>query len=112
MNLQNIAVLVNIIHNIFILIMIFGFMLPKKYLKFHALIWPLTLLHWKTNNNKCMLTQLEKYLKGDDSDSSDSSFMKSFFKRWGINLTMRGTNILNITLYTLGWLITMYRLLF
>jgi len=109
MDSQNIAVLVNIIHNILMFFTIFGFILPKKYLMFHALTFPLILLHWKTNNDKCVLSQLEKYLTGDNSDSS---FMKSFFERFGINLTMRGVDILNITLFTVAWLITMYRLLF
>ena len=108
MNLQNIAVLVNIIHHIFTYLTIFGFMLPKKYLKFHALIFPLTYLHWKTNDG-CILTQMEKYLKGNDSDSL---FMKSFFESWGINLTMRNASIWGIILFTLSWVITMYRLLF
>jgi len=109
MNSQNIAVLVNIIHSIFVYVMIFGFMLPKKYLKFHALMWPLTCLHWKLNSDKCIFTQLENYFKGD---YSESSFMKYFFKRWGINLTLRDVGRWSTILFTLGWLITMYRLLF
>nr|QBK88903.1 MAG: uncharacterized protein LCMiAC01_05850 [Mimivirus LCMiAC01] len=107
-------------HKIFVYTIIFGFLLPKKYLKFHALLWPLTYLHWKTNNDKCAVTQLEKYLKGDknvptvenDHDDGDANFMKRFFKGWGINLTMRGIHTCTLIIFTVSWLITMYRLLF
>ena len=119
MNKYILANVIHITHKIIAYIVIFGFLLPKKYLWYHQFLFPILFLHWKTNNDSCILSQIEVYILGDknvpivenDHDDSDSTFMKSLFSNWGLKITSdHESNIYTVVLFTTSWLITLYRL--
>lgn len=44
----------------------------------HLVFVPLMFLHWKTNRNRCVLTQIEARLKGE-REVSESGFIKTLW---------------------------------
>ena len=46
----------------------------------HAIFVPLMVLHWKTNRNRCVLTQIEAKLKGE-REVAESGFIKKLIAR-------------------------------
>jgi hypothetical protein len=53
---------VRYIHYAFMLLLVFGFILPHKYLIYYLFLLPGILIHKNLNDNKCMLTELESLL--------------------------------------------------
>ena len=47
-------------HYIVFFTMYFGFLLPKRLLKYHIAGLCLGLIHWATNGNRCILTQIHR----------------------------------------------------
>jgi hypothetical protein len=108
-----------IIHKILVYFMFLGFLLPKKYLPFHLLVWPIVYTHWQFNDNKCILTQIELKIKnGSEKDApsvdadhgSDYYFIKKILADFNIELTNRGMSNLTYSLFTIAWLISFIRL--
>ena len=94
------------IHTLVVLYGFFGFLSPKKYLIFHALFWPLMLIHWNTNGNKCILSDLEN--KVDNTYANEEwPFMRKFF---GPAMSDKMIGYLTYTLYTISWALTLLRL--
>ena len=60
--------LVYVLHNLCWAFTFFGFLLPPKYLIYYILFWPFILLHWTTNDNKCILQQIKNKLNGVDEE--------------------------------------------
>jgi hypothetical protein len=97
--------------------MFFGCFLPKKYLPFHLLSWPLVYLHWKTNNNKCVISQIEYKLKYNttinsptsDNHDDDYYFMKKIFKDIGADFSNKQLSYLTYSLFTISWIISFFR---
>jgi len=102
-----------VIHILVLLFAVFGFLLPKKYLILHLLMWPAILIHWLTNDDKCVLTELEKNTQSDDEEYVH--FSLKIHKILGLK---RGktedddkntmVNIYTIC-YSITWLISLYR---
>jgi hypothetical protein len=68
------AQLVHTVHWIFLLFVLTGWMLPwPMALIAHLLIVPGLILHWRTNENRCILTELEERFKVKDSPLESSS---------------------------------------
>lgn len=103
------ALIVHILHRILVYFNLFGFLLPKKYLIYHLFLWPIILIHWLTNNNKCFLTQLEIQLSGNNWGKKESDFGIGIAKSFGINLSKKETDKISITLATISWLISLIR---
>jgi len=55
--------LVKFVHNLIILFVVLGSFLPKKYLIYFLFAWPTIFIHWQTNSNKCVLTELEFWIE-------------------------------------------------
>ena len=100
------------IHNLIVLFLVIGFLLPKKYLIYFLIAWPLVYLHWKTNNNRCSLTELEYWLDNkpypaDLSNYDGFHFLKKMVDSFNIDERLQyyiGTYGFNLT-----WLIGVYR---
>ncbi|MES2962417.1 MAG: DUF2784 family protein [Bdellovibrionota bacterium] len=92
------------LHMAVLVFVIFGGFLPwKEVWLVHMVFVPLMFLHWKTNNNRCVLTQIESHLKGE-REVSESGFIKrlwiSIFRREPSDLTLlRVTN----SILVLSW---------
>ena len=111
------SLVIHIFHKFFVYFIVFGFLLPKKYLRYHLFAWPLVWLHWKTNNGYCFLTQLENRLNGKESpnvieahaNSTDAEFMKRLFNNMGIIMPIERIHLLTNILFTASWVISSYR---
>jgi hypothetical protein len=58
------AQLVHTVHWIFLLFVLTGWLLPwPAALAAHLLMIPGLILHWRTNNNRCVLTEIEERLR-------------------------------------------------
>ena len=106
------ALSVHIIHRVLVYFTLLGFLLPKKYLKYHLLMWPGIVLHWLTNNNRCFLSDLEIKLSGKSWGSKESDFGIKIAKSFGLNITQKHTTWMYIIVYTLIWLISLFRFIY
>ena len=102
------------LHVFILFFMIFGFLLPSKYLIIYVLFWPLIYLHWQLNNNNCYLTELEYKLENKPLPSSrehNYPFVKGVLNNIGIK--MNDANIHKLVIYgiTFLWLIGFIRFL-
>lgn len=50
------------LHHVVFFTMILGFLLPKPLLKYHILAILIGFLHWQTNDEKCILTEIHRKL--------------------------------------------------
>jgi hypothetical protein len=103
----------NLIHYSIVAFITLGAFLPKKYLFYFIFAWPLMILHWKTNNDKCFITELECWLdKQPYCDRSDNEypFVTHLLSFFNIKITDKKTKN-NIIMYglTFFWLIGMGR---
>ena len=111
-----IITVVHIIHRLLVYFMMFGFIIPHKYLFLHIITFPFVYLHWQLNNDKCILTELEYKLKGIDykfvpktSDDHDYPFMRKIFSDFGLNLTDQQIHKFIIKYLTGAWFISVLR---
>ena len=108
------AKLVQIIHILFISVVIFGCLFPPRFLIYHLILWPGLLLHWKLNNNKCFLTEIEKKLRGTKTTllQDNWSFSKNILNSMGLSIVIKTKNTENFfhIIYILSWLISLFRL--
>lgn len=102
--------ILNKIHEILVLFILLGWLLPKQYLIYYIITYPLVLLHWKSNNGNCILTDWWIKLEGKDfRKDSKYPFMTSMFKKNGINLNDKlMKNIVNYG-YSISWIFGMLR---
>ena len=86
-NKLRVAKSISILHNFFILYMALAFILPKKFMYINLFLFPLVLLHWITNDNYCILTQLEYTLKGEKIPRNTHIDTGSFKLIWTLYLS-------------------------
>lgn len=105
-----------IAHSIFLNYAIFGGLLTssKIALMIHATIFPLTILHWKTNKNKCFLTEIEQKLvkntKYEDWVNKYPLFTQRYVSLFGIHMEEDDMNRIVIILFFTMWCITLFKL--
>jgi len=106
--------LLEIIHRILVYFMLFGFILPIKFLYIHIFAWPLVYLHWQLNNDRCILTEWEYKLKGIEykyiptsSEDHDWPFMRKALSILNINLTNKQMDKYIKKYLTIAWLISL-----
>jgi hypothetical protein len=100
----------NKLHEMLVLLILFGWLLPRNYLIYYIFLYPLLLLHWKSNNGNCILTDWWIKLSGKDyRKDSKNPFMSKMFKKYGINLTDKQTTFLLDYVYKITWLIAVLR---
>jgi hypothetical protein len=108
-----------VLHKLLVYFIAFGCILPVKYLPFHLIAWPSVYIHWKFNDNKCVLTQLEHWLKdgtcmkdapkvGEKRDD-DFYFAKKTLHDYSIDLSDEEVDKLIYIFFSLSWMISFYR---
>lgn len=108
-----------IVHKLLVYFITFGCILPVKYLPFHLIMWPIVYIHWKLNDNKCVLTQLEQWVKdgtsmkdvrkvGEKRDC-DFYFAKKTLNDYSITVTDDDIDKLIYIIFSISWLISFYR---
>jgi len=68
MNDTIIIKLLRYLHYTYMLTLIFGVLLPSKYLIYYLFLLPALYLHWYFNDNKCILSELESYFDNENSN--------------------------------------------
>ena len=105
--------IVRIIHLFLIFFLFAGAFMPKKYLLLFIFAWPLLYLHWKTNNNRCICTQIECWLDEQSyclDQYEDFPFMTLLLDFLNIEIKGNKTKYyIFCTILTFFWLIGMYR---
>ena len=108
-----------VIHILVIIFGLFGFLLPKKYLILHLLMWPIVLIHWLKNNDKCIISQIEKSLiESDGGKKKFKSFSTRIFNLIGFDLDYniredrRQVKYMNMTIFTISWVISLVRYIY
>ncbi len=80
----------------------------------HVVFVPLMLLHWKTNENRCVLSELEEKYKSTNSEikrAEESQFIKMVWMKIFGRLPTEGTlDFINYGLSALVWLFSVVRL--
>ena len=111
-----------LVHKIIVFSMIFGFLIPKKYLLFFIILWPSVYLSWQLNNNKCILTEIEYYLDNKKyspsvTEDHDYPFIRRMLSNININLTNqkilsnKHIHYIIVLLLTLLWFIGLVKYL-
>ena len=109
---------VSVFHQVVVFFIYLGCLLPKKVLPYHIGFIVLLYVHWKTNHNKCALTQWEWKLRGLDHTQSptieydhENPFMDKLFQQFHLHLTSKQLH--QITMYGIivSLLISIIRLL-
>jgi hypothetical protein len=118
---ESLIFIVNAFHKLLVYFMIFGCLLPPKYLWIHILLWPVVLIHWQFNKGKCCLTQFELYLKHntcredsptvENDHGGDYYFVKSILADVNIHLTNEQMHMGTRVLFSTTWLISLVRYL-
>ena len=122
--------IINKLHIVVYLYFVFGWLLSETSCKFLLFCSPTAMAQWGINNDKCILTQLEdkykkeemniKILKKDDDQIAEKdkekeeggSFTRNMFKKFGIEITERGTNILTYMIAYHSFLQSYWRVVF
>jgi hypothetical protein len=113
--LSKITNTINWLHELFVIVMVFGCFINKKHIRFHIYAFPLLIMHWMTNDGLCVVSEVESKLKGSDyiysqeDKDAPSDFMKRMYKKYDINLTGYWLRVSTITLFFISWTISAYR---
>jgi hypothetical protein len=102
--------LVKLIHYFIVTFLLFGFLLPLKLLYIHAFFLPFVCLHWKINNNTCILTTLECKIENKDIIPKIDNYqnIKKLLARININIDIPDNKIHDyiVKYLVLIWVIT------
>jgi hypothetical protein len=99
--------LLYVIHSVIMVFVAFGFLLQPNYLIYYVFAWPIMILHWTTNNNMCILTQLENRL-----NNLGKEFDKTVYEFYSHLLMISPEQVRTIFVYgcTFLWTIAVIRL--
>jgi len=103
------ANIILLIHIIGIIILLFGFMLPRKYLLYYLMILPLVFLNWLIDNNNCVLTKLECMLR-DEKQEQSNAFISDTLQYLNFNVTKENIDNNIHIIFIIPWLIACIRL--
>jgi hypothetical protein len=103
------------LHLLIVLFVIFGFLFSSaKFLLTHLVLLPLLILHWKTNQGVCYLTELEHKIQGAVPIKSDlqGGFTEGLVKRLtGKKPSPKFLQNLIYGFMAISWLISFYKIL-
>ena len=125
--------IINKLHIVIFLYLTFGWIFSDMSCKILLLFSPTVMTQWGINNDKCILTQLEdkykkeeliniKLLKKDDDQivekeddkivGEEESFTRNMFKKFGIDITERGTTVITYMVAYHSFLQSYWRVVF
>ena len=125
--------IINKLHIVIYLYLTFGWIFSDMSCKILLLFSPTVMTQWGVNNDKCILTQLEdkykkeeliniKLLKKDDDQivekeddkivGEEESFTRNMFKKFGIDITERGTTVITYMVAYHSFLQSYWRVVF
>ena len=104
------------VHSLYLNYAVFGglFSNTKTVLWIHALVCPLTILHWNTNNGACFLTELEQKLvkntKYEKWVEKYPLFTQRYLSLFGISLEEQTTEKMLRVAFIISWVIPLFKL--
>lgn len=104
------------VHSVFLNYALFGglFSSSKYALLLHSSIYPLTMIHWKTNNGNCYVTEIEqKLVKNTKYESwviKYPLFTQRYVNLFGIHTEKETMDKLTKIVFTLSWGFTLFKL--
>jgi len=101
----------DILHYLIILFILFGFLLPVEYLIYFLIIWPTIYIHWKFNNNICVLTQIEYIALGkkDIPPPVNYDFIKNTYKKMNLDVSTQTALLTGMVIITIAWIVGFIR---
>ena len=106
------------VHTIFFFYCIVGGLITdnKALLLIHAINWPLTYIHWQFNKGACFFTDLEnEYSKGTKVEELNKKYplyTQRLALLFGLKTKEADNEIRVRILFTLGWLVSVYKLIY
>lgn len=103
-------------HTVYLNYAVFGglFSNTKQSLWIHSLVFPLTILHWKTNKGACFLTEIEQKLvkntKYEKWVEEYPLFTQRYLSLFKIYLNEPTTETLSKLGFIFSWSITLFKL--
>lgn len=94
------------IHKLIVYTMLFGFLLPEKYLIYFLLLGIIVYLLLKFNNDKCILTEFQNYL--ENKQNNKKTFIEYMFKEFRIYLRRNELNFIH-KFIQISWIIGILR---
>lgn len=74
------------LHLFMMVVLIFGWMMPPWFLKFHMILVPACIVQWWLNNDQCILTQIQYHFEGRKVEPGEQGqFIKGLFMKFGVN---------------------------
>ncbi len=108
--------LIRALHLGILLFVVFGWIFEDAYiLWFHIALLPLILLQWKLNKGRCVLTDLEYFLVGENKSTSEGDEAPGFVRRivmsvCNVNPTEEQLEHVLTAIMTICWLLSLYKL--
>lgn len=105
-----------ITHSIFLNYAVFGgmFASSKSALLIHTSVFPITMLHWKTNKEQCFLTEIEQKLvkntKYEEWVNKSPLFTQRYLSLLGIHMNEPTTEKVIRIIFILSWGYTVFKL--
>lgn len=115
------ADLVRSVHLALVAFVALGCLLPRPYLRWHLLAFPLLLIHWRTNHNRCAATQLEYWLRGEsapvpdidhdhDNAVKENRFVRHLLSLMGFSADDQTITAITYYVFLASYLISWFRL--
>jgi hypothetical protein len=107
--------LLNWLHELFVIVMIFGCFINDNYIRVHLYAFPILIIHWLTNDGYCFVTEVTAKMSEEsdklygDKEESSRLFMKRFYLKYGLDLSGYWLNVSTITFFFIAWIISSYR---
>lgn len=102
MTVDFLIVLIRVIHTAILGFVLLAWAIPNSVAwKVHIILIPVMVLHWRTNQNKCFLTDIENWLRKKKERPVIESFVKSLI---GNILTHKQREICIQVIVWMSWL--------
>lgn len=99
--------LLDIIHYIITIFCLFGWIIPNCYvLVFHASISIVVIIHWITNNNECILSQLNNESRGEFT----KNLLSLIGVKFDLDIDKYSLYVLSYTILSIIVIISLYRI--
>ena len=98
----------HIFHSFVVYSLLLGWMLPKKYLNYYFMSFFVLFFHWKINNQKCIITQIQQKLD-NKMDDKNYSFTGNMFNNFGIKLNRNQAYLMSYWMFIFVFFIGLYR---
>ena len=104
--------IVRFVHQVIGFFIMFGCFLPHPFVLCTIFGFPLAYLQYQFNDNRCVITDLQRYLGDTEIDTgTDWPDVRTYFSRFGISkVSDKQIEIVMYTIWFTGWCIALARI--